>query len=128
MKAIQQIIENLSHEDGFGTVVLTNASGLPLATSENRAEAEALAAVVADVLRASAGISVRLGWGPMSEVMLLSEDAQRGVLCRTFQAGASELVLAFFILPQHTYWRATTQAIRDIQKAWSQSSLGGNGG
>jgi predicted regulator of Ras-like GTPase activity (Roadblock/LC7/MglB family) len=120
MKAIKQIIEDLSQQPGFGTVVLTNASGLALATSSDRQEAEALAAVVTEILRASSGIGGRLGWGQMSEVMLLSDDAQRGVLCRQFKAGKSELTLALFIQPQHAYWQATTQAIRQIQQAWSQ--------
>ncbi len=121
MKAIQQIIEDLSRQEGFGTVVLTNVSGLPLATSENRQEAEALAAVVADMLRSAAGISNRLGWGAMNEIMLLSNDAQRGVLCRRFQAGEQELVLALFIRPQHVYWQATAQAIQKIKQAWNFS-------
>lgn len=118
MKAIQQIVLDLSREEGFGTVVLTDASGLPLAISENREEAEALAAVVADILRSSSGIGRRLGWGDMSEIMLLSNDAQRGVLCRRFQAGEQDLVLALFIQPQHIYWKATTRAINKIKQAW----------
>lgn len=121
MKAIQQIVTELSQQEGFGTVVLTDPSGLPLAISENRQEAEALAAVVADILRSSSGISRRLGWGDMNEIMLLSNDAQRGVLCRRFQAGEQDLVLAFFIQPQHVYWQATTQAIQKIKQAWSFS-------
>jgi len=119
MRAVQQNVEALSQEEGFGTVVLTNASGLPLATSENRAEAEALAAVVADMLRSAEGIGDRLGWDVMSEIMLLSQDAQRGVLCRRFTAGARDMVLALFIAPQHAYWRATTRAIQQIQQVWS---------
>lgn len=124
MKAIQQIILELSREEGFGTVVLTDPTGLPLAISENREEAEALAAVVADILRSSAGIGRRLGWGDMSEIMLLSNDAQRGVLCRRFQAGEQDLVLALFIQPQYVYWKATTQAINKIKQAWHFSSKG----
>lgn len=124
MKAIQQIVLELSRQAGFGTVVLTDASGLPLAISENREEAEALAAVVADILRSSSGIGRRLGWGDMSEIMLLSNDAARGVLCRRFQAGEQDLVLALFIQPQHIYWKATTKAINQIKQVWSFSSGG----
>ncbi len=119
MKTIQQIILDLSQQEGFSTVVLTDASGLPLAISANREEAEALAAVVADILRSASGIGRRLGWGEMNEIMLLSDDAQRGVLCRRFQAGEQDLVLALFIQPRHIYWQATTQAIRKIKQAWS---------
>ncbi len=124
MKAIQQIVLELSQQEGFGTVVLTDATGLPLAISENREEAEALAAVVADILRSSSGISRRLEWGDMSEIMLLSHDAQRGVLCRRFRAGAQDLVLALFIQPQHAYWPATGQAIHKIRQAWRFSGAG----
>ena len=124
MKAIQQIITDLSQQEGFGTVVLTDASGLPLAISANREEAEALAAVVTDILRSSAGIGRLLGWGEMNEIMLLSDDAQRGVLCRRFQSGEQSLVLALFIQPQYVYWKATTQAIQKIKQAWSFSGTG----
>ncbi len=124
MKAIQQIVLELSQQAGFGTVVLTDASGLPLAISENREEAETLAAVVADILRSSSGIGHRLGWGEMSEIMLLSNDAQRGVLCRRFQAGEQDLVLALFMQPQYIYWQATTGAIQRIKQAWSFSGGG----
>jgi predicted regulator of Ras-like GTPase activity (Roadblock/LC7/MglB family) len=124
VKAIQQIVLDLSREEGFGTVVLTDATGLPLAISENREEAETLAAVVADILRSSSGIGRRLGWGDMSEIMLLSKDAQRGVLCRRFQTGQQDLVLALFIQPQYVYWKATTQAINKIKKAWHFSGGG----
>lgn len=120
MKAIQQIIEALGREEGFSTVVLTNASGLTLATSEASPEAEALAAIVADILRAASGISERLHWTTMSEIMLLAEDSQRGLLCRRFTAGGRELVLAVFIRPHHAYWQATTRAIRDIQAIWQR--------
>ena len=118
MKAVQDIIRNLSQQEGFGTVVLTDATGLPLATSEDRDGAESLAAVVAEILRAAGGISARLGWGTMSETLLLSDDAQRGVMCRQFKAGRRDLVLALFITPQNAYWEATTQAIREIQQVW----------
>ncbi|HOU12855.1 MAG TPA: roadblock/LC7 domain-containing protein [Anaerolineae bacterium] len=124
MKAIQQIVLELSRQEGFGTVVLTDATGLPLAISENREEAEALAAVVADILRSSSGISRRLEWGEMSEIMLLAHDAQRGVLCRRFRAGEQDLVLALFIQPQHVYWQATGQAIQKIQQTWRFSGAG----
>jgi len=123
VKAIQQIVSELSQKEGFGTVVLTDASGLPLAISENREEAEALAAVVADILRSSSGISRRLRWGEMNEIMLLSNDAQRGVLCRRFRVGEQDLVLALFIQPQHIYWPATKQAIQKIKQAWNFSSV-----
>jgi predicted regulator of Ras-like GTPase activity (Roadblock/LC7/MglB family) len=123
MKSIQQIIETLGQEEGFSTVVLTNESGLPLAMSENREESEALAAVVTDILRSAKGISKRLKWGAMNEVMLLSDDAKRGVLCRRFEAGNNTLILALFIQPEHVYWQATTRAIRDIKKAWTASHL-----
>jgi len=118
MRAVQQVIEDLSQQEGFGTVVLTNASGLSLATSANRQEAEALAAVVAEMLRASAGIGTRLGWGAMSEMLLLAEDAQQGLLCRQFAAGEHTFVLALFIKPKYAYWEATTQAIQQIKQIW----------
>ncbi|MBN1878376.1 MAG: roadblock/LC7 domain-containing protein [Anaerolineae bacterium] len=118
MRAIQQIIENLSQQEGFDTVILTDATGLPLASSVDMPAAESFAAVVADMLRASAGVGTRLGMEGMSEVLLIAEDAKRGLLCRKFQANGRELVLALIIYPNHAYWPATTQAIQDIKRTW----------
>ncbi len=121
MKAIQQVIERLSQQEGFETVILTDAAGLPLATSVEMRAAEEFSAVVAKMLRASASVGKRLKMGAMSEIMLLAEDAQQGLLCRKFQVDGEELVLAMVIRPQHTYWEATTQAIREIQRLWERT-------
>jgi predicted regulator of Ras-like GTPase activity (Roadblock/LC7/MglB family) len=118
MKSIQQIILDLSESEGFSTVVLTNTSGLPLATSPDVDEAHALAAVVAEMPRISTQATQRLGLGENPEVLFLSTDAQRGLLCRQFSAGGKELILALMIRPQHAYWQATSQAIRKIQAVW----------
>ncbi len=121
MKAIQQVIERLSQQEGFETVILTDAAGLPLATSVEMRAAEEFSAVVARMLRASASVGKRLKMGAMSEIMLLAEDAQQGLLCRKFQVDGEELVLAMVIRPQYTYWEATTQAIQEIQRLWERT-------
>ncbi len=120
MKAIQEIVEELSRQEGFGTVVLTDVTGLPLATSVDMQAAESFAAVVAEMVRASAGVGSRLEMNGMSDVMLLAEDAQQGLLCRIFKVNQRKVILALIIYPQHAYWAATTQAIREIKQAWQR--------
>jgi predicted regulator of Ras-like GTPase activity (Roadblock/LC7/MglB family) len=116
MKELQQIIHDLSRREGFSTVVLTDSSGLPLATSHDQKTAQTLAAFVAEVMRLSERANERLGLTDMREIMLLSGDAQRGVLYRQFEAGDRRLVLAMFIRPQQAYWKETSRVIREIQQ------------
>ncbi|HDQ34985.1 MAG TPA: hypothetical protein ENN14_01580 [Chloroflexi bacterium] len=116
MKEVQRIIRELGASEGFSTVVLTDASGLPMATSEDFEAAQALAAIVAEVLRVAQRAGERLDMTDLTEIMLLSQDAQRGVLYRQFQAGERHLVLAMVIQPNHAYWQATSQIIQQIQQ------------
>ena len=115
MRAVQQIIEHLSQQKGFSSVVLTDATGLTLATSADRAMADELAAVVAEMLRASESSNQRLNLGIMGEIMLLADDAQQGLLCRRFNDGARDYVLAVVIRPNNAYWQATATAIQQIK-------------
>lgn len=116
MKEVQRLVRELAQSDGFSTVVLTDASGLPMATSEDFAAAQALAAIVAEVLRVAQRAGERLEMTDLTEIMLLSQDAQRGVLYRQFEAGGRHLVLAMVIQPNHAYWQATREVIRQIQE------------
>lgn len=116
MKEVQRLIRELGQTKGFSTVVLTDASGLPMATSEDFEPAQALAAIVAEVLRVAQRAGERLGMTDLTEIMLLSQDAQRGVLYRQFEAGGRRLVLAMVIQPNHAYWPTTSRVIREIQQ------------
>ncbi len=117
MKELQRIIVELSQQEGFSTVVLTDASGLPLAMSADVDKAQALAAFIAEVLRLANRANERLELDDMREIMLISGDAQQGVLYRRFEADGRQLVLALYIRPKYAYWPATSAAIRQIQQA-----------
>ncbi|HOV47825.1 MAG TPA: roadblock/LC7 domain-containing protein [Anaerolineae bacterium] len=116
MKEVQHLISQLGQQPGFSTVVLTDASGLSMATAGDLQTAQALAAIVAEVLRVIRRANERLEMSPLSEMMLLSQDAREGVLYRQFEAGGRSLVLAMIIEPHYTYWSATSQVIREIQQ------------
>ena len=116
MKEVQHLISQLGQQPGFSTVVLTDASGLSMATAGDLQTAQALAAIVAEVLRVIRRADERLEMSHLSAVMLLSQDAQQGVLYRQFEAGGRSLVLAMVIEPHHTYWSATSQVFREIQQ------------
>jgi predicted regulator of Ras-like GTPase activity (Roadblock/LC7/MglB family) len=118
MKEIQRIIRQLGEEDGFDTVVLTDESGLPLASTQDFEEAEALAAIIGQIQRFSVRALERWKLGKTSEILLISEDAKRGILCRQFEAGEHKLALAVVIRPDHVYWKATTKAIQEIKQSW----------
>jgi predicted regulator of Ras-like GTPase activity (Roadblock/LC7/MglB family) len=120
MRAIQTVIEQLSQADNFDTLVLTDPTGLPVATAGDRKEAQALAAVVTEILRVSKQIDTRLELGRAESFALLSHQTHRGVLCRQFTAGDQPLVLAVIVQYGGNYSRHIEEAIRHIQEIWGR--------
>lgn len=125
MKEIQRLIHELAQMEGFSTVVLTDASGLPLAASADFEQAQALAAIVAEVLRLAQRAGERLTLPQLTEIMLLGQDARQGVLYRQFEAGGRRLVLALIIRPEYAYWAATSQVIRQVQSLLDKNASSG---
>lgn len=117
MKDIQRIVQELAQESGFNTLVLTDASGFPLAAASDSKEAQAPAAVAALIQRVAGQTREQLGLEAMNEVAMYDASGQR-LVCRAFRAGDHELIMAAKIPPQLSYRRVMNRAIREIQKAW----------
>ncbi|MGC9397752.1 MAG: hypothetical protein ACP5HM_01295 [Anaerolineae bacterium] len=122
MKAVQDVIDQLSQREGFDTLVLTDRTGLPVAIAGDRAEAGALAAVVTEILRVSQQVDTRLNLGSADSFALLSHRTRRGVLCRQFTVGDRPLVLAVVVRYGGNYSRHIETAIQHIQKSWNMSA------
>ncbi len=119
MKQIQNLIEELSQEPGFSTVVLTDNTGLSLAAAGDLSQAQSLAALVGEILRLGYQAGRRLEMGGMSDMIMLYDEVKQGILCRQFTAGQQTLILAVVIQPNEAYWPATSRAIRQVQESWS---------
>jgi predicted regulator of Ras-like GTPase activity (Roadblock/LC7/MglB family) len=118
MKQVQEIVQQLSQQHGFTAVVLTDASGFPIASSASGGAAEAPAAMAALIQRVAEQARNHVGLGAMDEVTMNDEAGQK-LVCRWFAAGDHKLILAVKVPPQVTYRRATTQAIKQIKDAWT---------
>jgi len=118
MKLVQLIIQELGKQYGFLSVVLTDSTGLPLATSSNGENGDALAAFVTEMLRVSSQAGNRLMLGKLGELIMIYDQSDRRVICRRFVAGGHELILGVLISSQKSYRRATNQTIREIQRVW----------
>ncbi len=119
MKQLQEIVQQVGVEHGFLAVVLTDASGFPLAASTGGEQAEAPAAIAARVQRVAQQASAHVGLGEMDEIVMFDEHGQR-LVCRAFAAGERTLILVVKLAAQTAYRRATNQAIRQIQRVWAQ--------
>ncbi len=115
---IQDIVQQLSQQHGFTAVVLTDASGFPLASSLGGGSAEAPAAMAALIQRVAEQARSHVGLGAMDEVTMNDEAGQR-LVCRWFSAGSHKLILAIKVPPQMSYRRATNQAVKQIKEAWA---------
>jgi predicted regulator of Ras-like GTPase activity (Roadblock/LC7/MglB family) len=118
MKTLQTIVQETAQENGFTSLVLTDASGFPLASSSSRAEAETPAAVAALIQRVAERSRSHLGLEAMHE-MTLYDAAGQLLVCRPFVSGEHTLLVAAMIPPHKTYRRAMNRAIRLLQQAWS---------
>ncbi|MEW5870860.1 MAG: roadblock/LC7 domain-containing protein [Chloroflexota bacterium] len=118
MKQIQEIVQQIGQENQFSEVVLTDASGFPLAAFTQGSSPEPSAAIAAMIQRVAEQAGGRIGLGSMDEVSMYAESGQR-LVCRRFMAGEHVLYLAVKLPAQMTYRRVTNQAIRQIRQAWS---------
>jgi len=120
MKQVQEIIQHLSRENHLPEIVLTDASGFPLAASTNGSQAEPSAAVAAMIQRVAEQARGHVGLAAMDEVVMNDEAGQR-LVCRRFMAGELVLYLVIKAPPKVAYRRATNDAIRQIRAIWISS-------
>ena len=118
LQAIQHILTGLCQEQGFTAAVLVSSEGFSLAAMPATSRAEAVAAVVAQWRKAIGQAQKQLQWPALDEVNLVSPGGARLVGC-CFAAGGQDLILAVVVPDRRPYRRATQQALRAIQQAWT---------
>ena len=123
MKIIQEIIQNLGQTGRFSEIVLTDASGFPLAAYSQSGSPDAIAAVSATIQRSAGQAGSRIGLQTMQEITLFDETGQR-LVCRRFTAGDHTLFLSLRLQQSLAYRRVVSQAIRQIQAAWNTNLPG----
>lgn len=118
MNQLQEIVQQLGQEYGFGSVVLADCStGLPLVSAPGGLAADKLAAVAVVTQRVAEQTSARLGLGGVNEITLYVQDGQC-MVCRWFLVGRHRLILTVLSPPHQAHRRAIGQAIRQIRRAW----------
>ena len=118
MKQVQEIIQQICQENHFTELVLTDASGFPMAASTDGGSAEPSAAIAAMIQRVAEQASSRVGLGTMDEISMFDDAGQR-LVCRQFMIGEHKLFLVAKMPAQTAHRRATNQVIRQIRTAWT---------
>jgi predicted regulator of Ras-like GTPase activity (Roadblock/LC7/MglB family) len=120
---LQDKLIDLNNKGHFLITVLTDQSGLPLASSAGNDESEMQAAVVAQVKRISNQVKNQLGMAETDEISLNDINGRR-LVCRAFFADNTEFMLAVLIANRDTpYRRLTTQAIQSIKSCFVFESV-----
>ncbi len=103
----------------FIASVLSDRQGLLLAAAVTSGhDPDVQSAVVAQVQNAISHVRGQLGMGKTDEIAV-ADSAGRRLVCRLFEAGGQELILAVLVPTRASYRRLTNKAIREIQKALS---------
>lgn len=113
-----QVLEELNQEGGYSIAVLTDSQGLTIASATMPGlDPERQSAVAALVHKAVDQAASRLGMD-MEEICLNASGGQR-LVCRAFDAGSSQLILAVLMNNrQQTHRRLTGRAIHSIASIW----------
>lgn len=118
---LNQLLSGMNAAGGFRMSVLTDKQGLSIASaSANGIDPERQAAAVAFAERLAAQVTRQAGLGNTDELAFNYESGQR-LICRMFQAGDHELILAVLVPPGAPgYRRATNRAIHEIKNTWKK--------
>ncbi len=112
------LLTRLNENGNFSITVLTDSQGLPIASAAMPGfDPERQSAVVAVIQRMAEQAGNRLGLD-MDEICLNAANGHR-LVCRNFQAGSNQLILAVLIKNRdQSHRRLTNQAILNITQVW----------
>jgi predicted regulator of Ras-like GTPase activity (Roadblock/LC7/MglB family) len=116
---IADILHQMNQQGGFSITVLTDENGFPIASSDEMDESsEVQAAVVAQIQKVIVKVQNHLDMAEPEELSLNDVNGRK-LVCRSFQAGESRVILAVLIPSRDkTYRRLMNQAVRSVQKTW----------
>lgn len=116
---IADILRQMNQHGGFSITVLTDENGFPIASSDGMDESsEVQAAVVAQIQKVIVKVQNHLDMAEPEELSLNDVNGRK-LVCRSFQAGESRVILAVLIPSRDkTYRRLMNQVVRSVQKTW----------
>lgn len=121
-KFLQDLLVDLNNRGQFLITVLTDQTGLPLASSANNDESEMQAAVVAQVRRISNQVKLQLGMAETDEINL-NDIKGRRLVSRSFSVKDDDFMLAILFSGRDTpYRRLTTQTILAIKASLARDN------
>jgi predicted regulator of Ras-like GTPase activity (Roadblock/LC7/MglB family) len=123
MSILSQILKQMNERGQFRVAVLATSDGLPVATVSTPDDTEAAAAMAAVLQRVAKQARGPLGMAEVEELVLQSRDRTR-MVCRYFQVGNEELILAVMVDPGAYYRSATSRAMREIETIWNTEAKG----
>jgi len=118
---LNNLLQNKNKEGGFPISVITDSQGLSIAAATvNGDDPDRQSAVVALIRKAAGQVTRQMGWGTTDEIALYQADGQR-LVCRPFQAGDQDLILAVMVTNrQQSYRRITNTGITRIKHIWAR--------
>jgi predicted regulator of Ras-like GTPase activity (Roadblock/LC7/MglB family) len=109
---LERTLRALVREGSFRGVVVASIDGLPLAMAGRSADKELMAGVAAWLKEFAERTHTSLD-------EIIARDAQsRLLVCRYFNVGDDQLLLAVSVPPHRAHRRLTNKAIREIQRIW----------
>ncbi len=111
----------MNKEGNFPISLLTDNEGLPFASSaDDHLDSDTHSAVVALIQKAAVQVIRHIGMAKVDEISLSDGNYQR-LICRPFEIGKQELILAIMLThKEQSHRRLTNQAISKIKSVWSQ--------
>jgi predicted regulator of Ras-like GTPase activity (Roadblock/LC7/MglB family) len=116
---LNRLLSQFVQDGGFSICVLTDRNGLPIASACDREmDPERQAAIVGLIEKNGVVVAEGLGFERASEISF-SYDRGRRLICKFFQAGGHDLILALTVEErQKTYRRSLKRLAASIRDVW----------
>ncbi len=119
-KTLEHILNRIVSEGDYEAALLSDDDGLPLAVAAADEAAGMMAAMTALFRDAATQARRQLDLARVNELSLVGDDRLR-MVCRFFQTDAGQLLnLTVIVPPDRAYRRITNQAIKEINRVWTE--------
>jgi predicted regulator of Ras-like GTPase activity (Roadblock/LC7/MglB family) len=116
--SFEKTLERINHEGNFEASVLASPDGLPIATAPSDYDTDITAAMAALLRSVAQQTQDHVGMAPLDEISVRASDHVR-LVCRSFQVGGEDFILAVVVPPKQRYYRQlTNRAIRELKLTW----------
>lgn len=114
---LSDLLTQMNEKGEFPYSVLTDHAGFPVASASGPGMDTDLQAAVAALMQKIADQAQKVDIGEVDEISIYDRDRRR-LVCRSFQAGTQNLILAVMVDEGRSYRRITNSAIAAIRRAW----------